>query len=185
MKDIIAFIGRAGSGKDYQCSLLEKKGYKRLAFADTLREVASQIARIDYNDLINNYTEFKEKEIFPNYTGRQLLENIGSAIRKVDKHFWANGLTQKIIQSKEDLICISDMRYLNEYMIIKDLCESLNYNLTVYFCDYHSNRYQKYNNHESAHLSNYFAENGYKDLSILTMEDFLKYKKFVDKQKEE
>ena len=60
MKDIIAFIGRAGSGKDYQCSLLERKGYKRLAFADTLREVASQIARINYNDLINNYTEFKE-----------------------------------------------------------------------------------------------------------------------------
>ena len=29
MKEVIAFTGRAGAGKDYQCSLLQLKGYKK------------------------------------------------------------------------------------------------------------------------------------------------------------
>ena len=39
---IIAFVGRAGSGKDYQCKLLEKQGYTRFAFAEQIRKIIAE-----------------------------------------------------------------------------------------------------------------------------------------------
>ena len=81
MKEVIAFTGRAGAGKDYQCSLLQLKGYKKLAFADSLREMTSHIIGLDYNEMMLNYDFYKANELINGLTLRNVMENLGSSIR--------------------------------------------------------------------------------------------------------
>ena len=56
MKEIVAFIGRAGSGKDYQCNLL---GYKKVAFADALRDIAFSSLNLDPDISLKHYESLK------------------------------------------------------------------------------------------------------------------------------
>ena len=163
-KQIIAFIGRAGSGKDYQSSLLEKRGFVKLAFADILRKITADVCRIKYEDMMDIYDDFKDGDIFPNYTGREVLENIGSAIRKFDDLFWVNSVLNQIKQHDYKRVCISDMRYANEYKTLSSFCNKNGYEFKCIFCDYHSDRYQETNKHESAKLSNWLVLKGFKDL---------------------
>lgn len=176
MKQIIAFIGRAGSGKDYQSNLLVEKGFTRLAFADVLRHITADICRISYKDMMDIYEDFKEGEYFPHYTGRQLLENIGKAIRVYDDQFWVKGVLNKIQSENIEKVCISDMRYINEYFALKEFADKNGYDFKCIFCDFHSSRYQQYNNHESAQLSNYLCDNGFKDLQEIKYEDVKRVK---------
>ena len=171
MKEIIAFIGRAGSGKDYQANKLVERGFYKLAFADILRHITAAICRISYEQLMKHYDDFKNNEYFPNYTGRQLLENIGHAIRVYDDEFWINSVLNHIRINNLQKIVISDMRYINEYLKTREFALNNDYQFKCIFCDYHSSRYQQYNNDESAKLSNYLAENGYKDLQEITYVD--------------
>lgn len=173
-KQLIAFIGRAGSGKDYQCSLLQQKGFKKLAFADALRDITAQIIRWPLHELLAIYDDFKSGDVFPNYTGREILENVGAAIRKYDKDFWVRAVTNQILDNKYNKICISDMRYSNEYYNLKEFAKNNEYEFRCIFCDYHSDRYQELNIHESAALSNWLAQYK-KDLEEISDEDIQRY----------
>lgn len=166
MREIIAFIGRAGSGKDYQCSLLQQKGYKKVAFADVLREMACKTLGMDFDWMINNYDELKVTELYNGQNFRNILENLGSAIRSYNSNFFADALIKKISSSEyiNENICISDMRYLNEFHSLYRLNGNIS-KVKCIFCDYHSERYQHTNNHESAWLANKLCELGHKDLS--------------------
>ena len=43
-REVIAFIGRQGSGKSYQSNkLVSERGFKKLSFADPLREIAFNV----------------------------------------------------------------------------------------------------------------------------------------------
>lgn len=170
-KQVVAFIGRAGSGKDYQAQLLEKKGYTRIAFADALRDITAQIVRWPLDELLKIYDDFKKGDVFPGYTGREILENVGSAIRKYDPQFWVNAAQLTITQNELKKVVISDMRYINEYFQMQQFCNQHGFEFKCIFCDYHSDRYQEVNNHESAWLSNFFAQNGYKDLQEINEDD--------------
>ena len=46
-QEVIAFLGRQGSGKNYQSDRLIKTGYKKLSFADPLRKMACKVIGID------------------------------------------------------------------------------------------------------------------------------------------
>ena len=175
-RQIVAFVGRAGSVKDYQCNLLTKKKNKKLAFADSLREVTANIARIPYKEMMDIYNDFKAGDIFPDYTGRQLMENIGAALRSVDENIWIRALLSKIEEYSH--VCISDLRYLNEYIMLRDFAQKEDYEFKVIFCNYRSDRYEDNNKHESAHLANYFATRGYENLQELKDEDFCLYKQY-------
>lgn len=191
MKKIIAFTGRAGSGKDYQCNLL--KDYKKLSFADALRDIAFSALNIPKNVGTSYYDQLKvqncidvevwsdsrrSKLIYQDDINfRQFLEFLGTqGIRKYDNDFWCRCLVKQINDCNYDKICISDLRFINEYEYLNDFCEQNNYDFKVIFCDYHSDRYQNNNDHESAKMSNYFAENGYKDLQELTFDDMQLFK---------
>ena len=172
MRNIVAFIGRAGSGKDYQCSLLQKQGYIKLAFADVLREMIRQVLGISEDIFTTKYDELKQTELYNGQNLRNMLEALGSCIRSVDEDFFVKALL-KLVTSDELIdqnICISDMRYPNEFYYF----DNMNSNYTKFkciFCDYHSERYQEINNHESALLSNNLVKLGYKDLQVLTRSD--------------
>ena len=193
-KQIKAFIGRAGSGKDYQCKLLEEKGFKHLAFADALRDIAFTIFDLDQEIAMEHYDILKSSSCveFKDYDNkhslwqhkqlnfRQILENLGTqGIRKYDEDFWIRCITNQIEKNNYEQVCISDMRYANEFLKIKEWCEEHGYEFTCTFCDYHSDRYQEINTHESALLSNWLCEQGYKDLQELTEKDIFAFQEFV------
>lgn len=193
-RKIVAFVGRAGSGKDYQCSLLTEKGYRKVAFADALRDIAFSCLEIDWQTGNNLYDGLKAKNcihidlpaINDHYKSysinfRQFLEHLGTqGIRKYDNNFWCNCLI-KTLKETTDNICISDMRFINEYDKLKQFAEENDCDFKVIFCDYPSDRYQTNNKHESARMGNYFAECGYKDLSVLTEQEMNDYRQTLVK----
>lgn len=187
MKEIVAFIGRAGSGKDYQCSLLWDKGYQCLAFADALRDIAFASLNMDMSTYkAKDYNQFYDtmkkqwdcitvkygESIVHQFNFRRFLEQLGTqGIRKYDNDFWCRCVIKQLndwLDKGEQSFCISDMRFINEYVALRDWCREHDYKFRVVFCDYHSDRYQEYNEHESARMGNYFAEKGLPDLTEIT-----------------
>lgn len=182
-KEIVAFVGNAGSGKDYQCDLLVKRGYQHAAFADALRNIA--FSCLDIEGYIHEYDYLKKNECITithengnetKITFRKLLERLGTeGIRKYDNDFWCKALVKTIKDNNYKKVCISDMRFYNEYKWLKQFAEENGYKFKVIFCDYHSDRYDYNNPHVSARLANYFVDNGYKDLQELTDKDFREF----------
>ena len=186
-KEIVAFIGRAGSGKDYQCNLLKEKGFVKLAFADALRDIAFSSFDIPYEFGMQRYEEMKAKEdcikvvtedSLHKLNFRQFLEYLGTqGIRKYDNDFWCRALIKTLTDKQYKKVCISDMRFINEYLYVKKFAEENGYGLKLIFCNYRSDRYQDNNNHDSAKLANYFATHGYQDLTELTRNDMCEAEK--------
>lgn len=183
-KEVVAFVGNAGGGKSFQCELLEKRGYTDLAFADALRYIAYSSLEIPFELGKQNYDYLKanecisiklpEKEI--KITFRKFLEKLGTeGIRKYDNDFWCKALVKTIKDNNYRKVCISDMRFYNEYKWLKQFADDNGYKFRVIFCDYHSDRYDYNNPHASAKLANFFVDKGYKDLQELTDDDFNRF----------
>lgn len=185
-KQIIAFIGKAGSGKDHQCNLLQQKGYKKLAFADALRDIAYSSFNIplsiglqSYDDMKkdNNCITIKTNDETYTLSFRKYLEHLGTqGIRKYVPDFWVICLTNTILKNNYDNVCISDLRFINEYTKIKQFAQQNNYRFKCIFCNFHSDRYQENNLHESAWLANNLCNMGYKDLQEIQDVDIQKLK---------
>ena len=67
--------------------------------------------------------------IIDNYpqTYRGVLQAIGAVGREIDKDYWAKSTKDKIqelIINNQSVICIDDLRYVNEYKVIKKLANS-------------------------------------------------------------
>jgi adenylate kinase family enzyme len=170
VKEVIAFTGRAGAGKSYQCRLLADKGFVKMSFADPLRQILSKTIGIPFNEFMDNYDKLKYTELINGLNARRLLENLGEGIRTYAPDYFIQALFSSVVKS-DSSVCIDDLRYVNEYRFLRDrLCE-LQIPFKVVFCDYHSDRYQKYNTHGSAWLSNRLCDLGYADLQELTDDD--------------
>ena len=195
-RKIVAFVGRAGSGKDYQCNLLvENQGFKKLAFADALRDIALTILDLNEENALEHYDTMKSSQNcievkvedrgvlyqHNNLSFRRFLELLGTqGIRKYDNDFWCRCLIKTIKDNNYKKVCISDMRFLNEYEYLSNFAKENGYEFNVYFCDYHSARYEEDNNHESAMMGNYFAKHDYEDLAELNVFDFKDYKESIN-----
>ncbi|MFQ6777705.1 MAG: hypothetical protein ACLRFI_00180 [Alphaproteobacteria bacterium] len=177
-RKIIAFTGKAGSGKDYRCQeLVDNFGYKKLAFADTLKKFAFYILGFSYEYGMEHYEELKRTKIINGLTLRNILERLGTdCIRKYDKDFWIKCLIQDIKSiSPETNICISDIRFFEEYKSIFDFCTENGYEFKCIFCDYHSYKYENNNTHSSAQLANFLQKQGYKNGDEIKYEDMIKF----------
>lgn len=169
VKQVIAYIGFEGSGKSYASEVLvREQKFKKLSFADCLRSMAFQLLNIKPAVGMQIYTELKSTEIYNGLNFRNILENLGSAIRGQDKDFFARALTNEIRKLKtEHSVCIDDMRYTNEFIVLSDFCKRNKIKFTAVFCDYHSDRYNEDNQHESTQLSRYLKQIGYKHGQII------------------
>lgn len=191
-RKIIAFAGVQGSGKDYRCQQLLKQGnYKRMAFADALRRIAFTSLGVNAEKGQNNYEWMKAngciKTSFEDGTDvtinfRKFLEYMGTeGIRSYDNDFWCKCLLKDISEVPDDInICVSDLRFYNEYKYLKEYCDNKGYDFSFIFCDYHSDRYNGFNQHASARLANFLKEVGYKDGDEILDEDMQIYIESMD-----
>jgi len=166
------FIGVIGSGKDYQCSLLEKDGYIRVGFSDGVRNLTWKFLNWEPKNS-NDYENFKKNyfNIFgERLLGRQILQRIGTIMREEDEDFWARKWYNTVTSlsfNGVNKICISDCRYLNEVDYIRKFCRERGFELKIYFCNYKSDRYEL-NDHESENLARTLLNKGFNDLDEIT-----------------
>lgn len=192
-RKIVAFAGVQGSGKDYRCSQLVKQGnYKRMAFADALRRIAFTSLGIPIDKGTANYEWMKANQCietsFEDGTStaisfRKFLEYMGTeGIRHYDNDFWCRCLVKDINDLDDDSVnvCISDLRFYNEYKYLKEYCDKKGYEFLFIFCDYHSDRYIDFNQHASARLANFLKEIGYTDGDEIKDEDMQIYIESMD-----
>lgn len=96
----VAFIGKAGTGKSTLSKMLsEHHGYELTSIAQPIREVA-----------IMAYGKFDKSMKYPQQTlglsrlitGRELLQEIGAALREMDSLFWMRIWLRRTKQGAED-----------------------------------------------------------------------------------
>lgn len=118
MNQLIAIAGRARSGKDTAAKALLDKGFRRLAFADALKEVTALIADEPRHLYFDDVTKEEFSEAL-GMTRRQALQKVGSGMREsLGKEVW---LTRAIrhwgAQGRPNAV-ITDCRYENEAQAI-------------------------------------------------------------------
>ena len=182
-RKVVAFCGAAQSGKGYSCKrLMTTMGFIKTSFAHTLRDVAFSTLGIPFEEGMEHYEELKKEKLYKNLTFRNILENLGSAIRKYDEDFWAKGVL-RFIQETQKNVCIDDLRYPNEFRVLKKYCKDNNIDFKLIFCDYHSEGYEENNPHESAQMARYLKSKGYKDQEYVDDYDIAEYEMFLEQEK--
>ena len=183
-RKVIAFCGFEQSGKNYSCKrLMTTMGFEKASFANSLRDVAFHTLGIPFDEGMLKYEELKKTAIYNDLTFRNILENLGSAIRKYDEDFWARSVL-KFIQETPKNVCIDDLRYPNEYRVLKKYCKENNIEFQLIFCDYHSEGYKNDNPHESAQLARFLKGRGYEDQEIVDEFDIAEYELYLAQEKE-
>ena len=207
-KNIIAFMGLKTCGKDYQSQAYINIGYKKIALADPLREVAWNIlgynpeekGNIPYNDFKNcnlsAEVEHKFMGVLPYYTDvkitsiRKILQNIGTEFKRLfGTDYWCNLWYDSVVKSGENVV-LTDLRFPNEVKKVLEL-KDVGYNVTFRWCQYEKADYDKIlaDKHESELLNQfiYYNRDKYKlhdsciikeDVLKRILEDFEKTKKF-------
>ena len=175
MRKIIAFCGFESSGKSYSAKrLFMTMGFAKTSFANSLRDIAFNTVGLTLEEGMKHYDELKRTNLINGLTFRNILENLGASVRKYDKDFWAKGVL-KFIEECPKNVCIDDLRYPNEYKILKNYCDKNKIDFKLVFCDYHGESYRSDNPHESAQLAKYLKEKGYKDQQIVDELDILNF----------
>lgn len=124
---IIGLSGYAQSGKDTVANILvEKHGYRRVAFADPIRNLLYEMDplleasnSIDYRlqDLVDFYGWDKVKVQYPEV--RRLLQELGVGARKLfGDTFWINEALSDV--APQDKVVVSDVRFENEAKWIQE-----------------------------------------------------------------
>ncbi|MFI9123872.1 hypothetical protein ACIGW0_31525 [Streptomyces bikiniensis] len=126
----IAVAGRARVGKDTVGRyLVETRGYRRVAFADALKEAAWKINpavfatgegdgfgayTVDLQEAVTDLGWESAKDSVPEV--RRFLQELGAAMRAVDPEIWINAVLAKVMEANEQGVpcVITDVRYLNE-----------------------------------------------------------------------
>lgn len=128
---IIGLSGLIGSGKstvaDY---LVDKYGFTKLAFADSLKDVCAAIFGWDRALLEGDTPESREWRDQPDaywtqalqrpVTPRWVLQNIGTDVMRnhFDDYVWIYSLYQKLLRADGNVV-VTDCRFFNELDVIK------------------------------------------------------------------
>lgn len=102
----IALLGRSGAGKDtFADFLVEERNFTKLFFAEPLYLIANEVFGM------------KKKN-------RELLQDIGIALRGVDEEFLVNNLKKRVEEAEKEgveNIIITDVRQENEFNALKEM----------------------------------------------------------------
>ncbi|MEU1037687.1 hypothetical protein [Streptomyces sp. NPDC005907] len=128
----VGIIGRARVGKDTAGKwLVDERGYRRIGFADALKEAALKVDPIvgtDTDDLVVEGARLGETVRFWGWERakeigdtRRFLQELGAAIRVLDPEFWLRIALRKAQEANESgvPVVITDVRYPNEAESLK------------------------------------------------------------------
>lgn len=129
----IGIIGRARVGKDTAGAwFVENRGYRRIAFADPLKEAALKLDPIVWGYSTDGYsTDYVSLSEVVEWDGwerakatpevRRILQELGAAIRAIDPEFWIRAALAKVQTANEAGVpaVITDVRYPNEVASLK------------------------------------------------------------------
>lgn len=133
MKKIIAILGHIGSGKDTAAKFfIETQQYKKISFADSLKDTLSSIFLWDRHMLEgttaesrnwrNKTDEYWSSVLGFNVTPRAMMQHVGTDLFR--NHFspniWSHSLTLKVTRSENNIV-VADVRFVEEYNVLKDL----------------------------------------------------------------
>ncbi|MEV7855128.1 hypothetical protein [Streptomyces sp. NPDC088183] len=126
----IGLMGYARSGKDtVGAYLTAKHGYRRVSFADPLKEAALRLDPIVSSGVSGDLRLSHvmdaghgwegAKDRFPEV--RRFLQHLGQSIRDLDEGFWVRQALRKVDEAEEiGLPCvITDVRYPNEVTVLR------------------------------------------------------------------
>ena len=125
-KTIVILSGKAGSGKDTFCNLMGPN-WERIAIADSLKEVAAEESGLDIESF--HAVGLKDAVLLicgKHQTPRDLLLTIGKERRDLDEDYWVNMVIDKIHKSNKEYFVITDWRFPNECVTIKEAFEGSN-----------------------------------------------------------
>ncbi|WP_326812106.1 hypothetical protein [Streptomyces scopuliridis] len=121
----IGIIGRARVGKDTAGQwLVDNRGYRRVSFADPLKETALKLDPIVSSGISGDLRLSHvmgaghgwegAKDRFPE--ARRILQQLGASIRAIDPEFWLRTALAKVTAANEAGVpaVITDVRYPNE-----------------------------------------------------------------------
>lgn len=115
---LVALGFQSRTGKDTVASILvEGYGFKRLAFADSLKLACKEIFNFTNEQCFGDKKE--EVDDFWGFTPRYILQKVGTeCLRDVfDKDIWIKSLQRKL--EPDGKYVISDLRFLNEANKVK------------------------------------------------------------------
>jgi len=127
---IIALTGPKGSGKDTVAQLIahQYENVITIAFADPIKEVIQNLFDLDQSN-IDQYDQFKRttlKYVLPGYTelcvsARHVVREIGMLMRSYDDKQFTDYVCDAILSQPEKVWVVTDLRFDNEYMKLKQL----------------------------------------------------------------
>lgn len=130
---VIALHGYARTGKDATADLLANRRYRRVAFADPIRDVLYETNplvtvkngdRIFIRELVDRVGWDEAKVLFPEV--RQLLQGFGMACRHhIGPDVWVNTANRGIqdILAAGYGVVVTDLRFRNEAAILQETYE--------------------------------------------------------------
>lgn len=133
---IVGFMGKAGSGKDTCCNLLQvlarEQGLKasRVGFADPLKRVCADIYCFAYDVPRKAFygSQEEKREYQPNMggrSGREVMQFIGTGgFRTITDDVWIAYLVKHariMARYGVDLVIVSDVRFRNEADALRSL----------------------------------------------------------------
>lgn len=131
-RKIIAINGTIGSGKDTFAKSFMANGFRRMSFAETLKDAVAAIFGWDREMLEGNTEESRKvRESIDEYwsvelgydvTPRYILQHLGTNVLR--EHFcndlWILSLKRKLLQTEGNLI-ITDCRFPNEIEMLRKM----------------------------------------------------------------
>jgi len=175
---VTAFMGVIGSGKDYEAQKLIAQGAKHIGFADGVREDVWTI--IGWKPKDSDEYEYFKSAMFTDksggitFTGRDLLLNYGTPVRRVeDFDVWCKRLVRRLdffFQAGVEQVVITDCRFENEVKFLKEYKSA---EVKFAFCDYHSFRYNPNFQHESEEISQELIKLGAGDWDSDDFDNFI------------
>lgn len=173
--NIILIVGKKQSGKDTIADCLKLEGYCKISFADDLKYFSTIMLQYFFGISVEltdwEREEFKNTIIpFKNnandLTYRQWLQKLGTEFFRnhVDRNFWINRVCDKIDTLGVFNIVIPDVRFENEYTVIRDRFEK-KYNISVI-------KVERSTNHEDDHSSETSMDNFQFEYDFVIQNDF-------------
>jgi hypothetical protein len=130
MSRVVALTGPKGSGKDTVGMVIRQLyplyNVRCIAYADPIKKVINEL--FDLSDGYGEYDLFKRTELKfelngnpRNISGRHLVREIGMLMRQYDDKQFTKYVRQEIETCNNTIWVVTDMRFDNEYMDLKDL----------------------------------------------------------------